>query len=935
MDKLERMLPSLGRSPWHISLRVNGEERFVKCDPAARLSEVLREELGLIGTKVGCDAGDCGACTVLLDGEPVCACLAAAAQADGRSVTTVEGLAEDAELGLLQRAFLAHGAAQCGICTPGMLMAAINVLRRHPTPSEQEVLDAMGGVLCRCTGYRKIVEAVLAAAQNWVQLLEPAPGRAVGARVPKLDGRAKVTGEEKYGADSAPADALYLRVIRSPYARANFTLGDLSALRERHPGLVDVITAADVPENSFGIFPDVKDQPVFAAGEVRHRGEAVLALVGTKLAIGSIKEVELPIEWQPEAPVLGITAALSATASAVHQSKPENVLCRGRVNKGDVEQALLQAPLSVEAEFETQFVEHAYIEPEAGYAERFVEDGQDRIRVFSSTQTPYMDRDELARILKIRAQQVHIVPSAVGGGFGGKLDLAVQPLLAVAAWKLNRPVRYAYSRPESMVSTSKRHPSKMRGRIACDRRGKLLAFDFLGDFDTGAYASWGNTVATRVPIHASGPYLIAHVRALTRAVYTNGPIAGAFRGFGVPQSTLLCESLMDELAERAGIDKLEFRHMNALRAGQPTATSQLIKASCGLTECLDRLRPVWHEARARAAALNQRLAREAGPRQGKRRGIGIACMWYGIGNTVIANPSIMRVAMRNTGRVLLYNGAMDIGQGSSTILPQICADALGLSVQLFDQIVGDTDFTPDAGKTSASRQAFISGNAAKLAGEDLRGKLLAALGVGSLATLRVVGTTVVAEERGLSRSLDLQTLPATAAGDVLIGEGYFNPPTVPLNRDGQGEPYATYAFAAQMAEVEVDLELGTVEVLHIHAAHDVGKAINPTQVEGQIHGGIAQGLGMALMEEYVSGQTDNLHDYLIPTFGDMPTITTYLIESAEPLGPYGAKGVGEPALIATAPAILNAIYDATGVRLRRTPATPDRVRAAIVAAAPS
>jgi aldehyde oxidoreductase len=357
--------------------------------------------------------------------------------------------------------------------------------------------------------------------------------------------------------------------------------------------------------------------------------------------------------------------------------------------------------------------------------------------------------------------------------------------------------------------------------------------------------------------------------------------------------------------------------------------------SCGLAQCLDRLRPAWSEAKGRVKTVNDLANRRFGALKGKRRGLGIACMWYGIANTVIANPSTMRVALRKNGRLLLYNGAVDIGQGSNTILPQVCADALGLPVTLMDQVMGDTDLTADAGKTSASRQAFVSGNAAKLAGEDLRKKLTSLLGMGPSAVLRLEGATLIADEAGEQHRLDLTTVPADRNGDVAIGEGYFNPPTVPLDKDGHGEPYATYAFAAQMAEVEVDLELGTVEALHIDAAHDVGKAINPTQVEGQIHGGIAQGLGMALMEEYVSGRTDNLHDYLIPTCGDIPTITTYLVEDPEPLGPYGAKGVGEPALIATAPAILNAIYHATGVRLRCLPATPDRLRKAIVSAATS
>ncbi|MEO7010408.1 MAG: molybdopterin cofactor-binding domain-containing protein, partial [Caldimonas sp.] len=287
--------------------------------------------------------------------------------------------------------------------------------------------------------------------------------------------------------------------------------------------------------------------------------------------------------------------------------------------------------------------------------------------------------------------------------------------------------------------------------------------------------------------------------------------------------------------------------------------------------------------------------------------------------------------------LFLYNGAQEIGQGTATIMPQMFADAVGLELACVEQVVGDTDLTADAGKSSASRQTFVSGNAAKMAGLELRGRLLAALDLADAPAaeveLRLDGHHLVGLHRGERRQVDLRELPVDAHGDLFVGSGHFNPPTVPLDADGQGVPYATYGFAAQIAEVEVDLELGTVRLLHIHAAHDVGRAINPTQVEGQIHGGIAQGIGMALMEEYVNGRTDNLHDYLIPTVGDVPPITVHLVEDPEPLGPWGAKGVGEPALVATAPAILAAIHAATGVRMSCVPVTPSRLRAALLAAA--
>nr|HET7858324.1 molybdopterin cofactor-binding domain-containing protein [Caldimonas sp.] len=953
-----------------VRVDVNGAARELAGDPARRLSDALRDELGLTGTKIGCHAGDCGACTVLLDGEQVCSCIVAVGQCAGRAVTTVEGLAAaDGTLAPLQRAFVAHGAAQCGICTPGMLMSAAALLRANRSPSEQDVLDALAGVLCRCTGYRKIVEAVLAVARgDVVDAAAPSAGAAVGARVARLDARAKVTGAERFSADALPVaePVLAMRVVRSPHPHARFELGDLAALRARWPGLVDVVAAADVPHNAFAIFPDLRDQPVLADGVARFRGEAVLALVGDAATVEAIDAAEVPIRYTPlPAPATcGDALAAAAGGAPIHARYPDNVLCRGRVVRGDVDAALEGAAHVAASSFATRHVEHAYIEPEAGYAE--VVEARDaagtvvrRVRIFACTQTPYMDRDEIASVLGIEPAQVHIVPSAIGGGFGGKLDLSVQPLLAVAAWKLGRAVRLVYERPESMQSSTKRHPAEMSARAACDGDGNLVAFDFAGDFNTGPYASWGPTVANRVPIHASGPYRVANVRALTRAVLTHDSVAGAFRGFGVPQATLLGELLVDELAAKAGIDALEFRHRNALAAGDTTPTGQMLAASAGLRACLDALRPAWRAANEAARAFNAAQChpeRSEGSRPapgsfaslrmtGKRRGAGIACMWYGIGNTVIANPSSMRGALcwsaARGAHLVLYNGAQEIGQGTATIMPQMFADAVGLALACVEQVMGDTDLTADAGKSSASRQTFVSGNAARGAGLDLRRQLVARLGFDESDDAMVVFALerdrLVGRVGADVRAIDLHALARAQRGDagqadaaieLFSGHGHFNPPTVPLDADGQGVPYATYGFAAQIAEVEVDVELGTVTLAHVHAAHDVGRAIHPTLVEGQIHGGIAQGIGMALMEEYVNGRTDNLHDYLIPTVGDVPPITVHLIEDPEPLGPWGAKGVGEPALVATAPAILNAIHAATGVRMREVPVTPHRLRAA-------
>jgi CO/xanthine dehydrogenase Mo-binding subunit/aerobic-type carbon monoxide dehydrogenase small subunit (CoxS/CutS family) len=925
-----------------VELVVNGTRRLVKLDPMRRLSDVLRDDLGLTGTKVGCEAGDCGACTVRMDGRQVVSCCVPAGQAAGADVTTVEGLAGQGELSDLQAAFLAHGAAQCGICTPGMLMAAETVLRERPAATDQEIRDGIGGVLCRCTGYVKIVEAIAATrdarlagpAQRAATVTAPAAGAAVGARLPKVDGASRVRGEARYGADVRPEGVLAVRAIRSPHSRARFEIGDLGPLRAKHAGLTDILTARDVPgQNRYGIYPSGKDQPALAEGVVRHRGEAVLALVGDERTVRSIRDDELPITWEPLEPLASIDQALAADAPRLHEHAEGNVLIRGRLATGDNDAALAGSAVTAEVEVETTHVEHAAIEPEAGVAQRV----GDRLELTVSTQAPYMDRDEVALIMGIAPEQVRIIPTACGGGFGGKLDLGVHPLIALAAWRQaeGRPVRAVWTRPESMAASPKRHPARIRATAGATEDGRLTGFRFHGDFDTGAYASWGPTVANRVPVHAMGPYAWDAALVTTRAIYTDNPLAGAFRGFGVPQAAVAHETLIDDLAAALGRDRLELRLANALRAGDTTPSRQRLAASAGLAACLEALRPHWRRLGEEARAHNASGA-------STRRGVGIGAMWYGIGNTALANPSTIEMGVTRDGRVLLFCGAVDIGQGASTVLTQIAADALGVPAGSIGLVSGDTDRTADAGKSSASRQTFVSGNAARLAGEDLQRQILLLAEVADgVITFELggdgPGRILVCDPDDRVTTLELAELPQVAVTDgetacVLAGTGTFDPETTPLDADGQGVPYQTYAFGAQVADVEVDVELGTVTVRRIVAAHDVGRAINPTQVEGQIHGGIAQGLGFALMEAYVPGRTENLHDYLIPTVGDMPEIECILIEDPEPSGPYGAKGVGEPALVPTAPAILGAIRDAVGVRITQLPATPDRVRAALVAA---
>jgi len=902
---------------------LNGVWHPLPADASLRLLDHLRADLRQFGTKEGCRQGDCGSCTVLVDGEPRYACLVPVAQVAGRSVVTVEGLAEGTQCGgRLQQAFLAHQAVQCGFCTPGMLLASAAAIDAGRVTDRASARDAIDGVLCRCTGYQKIVDAVTEVGCGGAArpcTFPPGQGPAVGVPLTRLDGPEKVDGSQHFGADGWPVGSLVLRAVRSPHHRARFAFGDLDAWRAAHPGVKRILTHADVPGlNLHGVATPYADQPVLAVHETRHYLEAVALVVGERAAITALDLQGFPVTWEPLTPVLTVEDATQDGSPVLHPGRPDNILIEGLVHRGDAAAALRDARYVASATFTSSFVEHAYLEPEAGWAQRV----GDRVEIHSSTQAPHPHRADLARILDVAPERVRVVATAVGGGFGGKLDMSVQPWLALAAWHVDGPVGMVFSREESMATSTKRHPARIVSTMAADADGRLCAVEFEGDYNTGAFASWGTAVANRVPVHAGGPYVVPHYRAHSRAVHTHVTPAGAFRGFGVPQTMMSQEQLIDELAHQAGIDPLEFRAMNALRAGDSLPTGQVLDQSVGLVECLDALRPAWREARARVATLN---ASSPGP---LRYGVGIAAFFYGCGNTALPNPSTVRFGVRPDGTIVLHQGAVDAGQGANTVIPQIAADALGVPVDQLHIVGPDTFLTPDCGRTSASRQTFITGRAAFLAGTALRQQLL------QLANAPA-DATISAHADGLridGRPLDLRERPADAHGYAVAAEESFDPPITALDGAGQGNPYATYAFGAQMAEVLVDCESGRVRVLKVVAAHDVGRMVNPTLLEGQVEGAVAQGVGLALMEKYHPGKHNNLHDYLIPTVHDMPEVRAIFIEAPTALGPYGAKGIGEPALVPTGAAILNAIHDAIGVRIRQAPASPDVVRRALAAA---
>jgi len=742
--------------------------------------------------------------------------------------------------------------------------------------------------------------------------------KVVGKRVERVGIRDKVTGKARYAADLEIPDALVLKVYRSPVAHGIIRRID-TGNAEAIDGIVRVFTAKDVPgENLFGIIN--RDQTVLADKKVRFEGDAIalIAAESEEIAEEALKAIkvdieELPVVFDPE-------EALKPDAPSIHEKG--NLLFKRKIVKGDVEKGFATSDLIIEEEYETQMLEHAYIEPEAGVAYKD-EDGC--VVILVTTQNPHADHAQLVPILGVAPEKVRVIQTETGGGFGGKLDISVQPFLALAAYHLDRPVRMVYTREESFQSTAKRHPLKIRMKTGATREGKLMAVKAEIIADTGAYGSYGIAVATRAAVHATGPYEVPHVLVESKAVYTNNNWSGAMRGFGVPQIAIAHESQMDKLAERLGIDPVTFRMMNAFKTGSTTPTGQTLFASVGIRETLKKVRPVYE------AFLHEVETSRLSVPSGIKRGVGVASMWYGIGNTGHPNPSSAQVEVDDEGNVTLYTGAADIGQGSDTVLVQIAAETLGLPYEKIHLVRADTTLTTDAGSTSASRQTYISGRAVYEAACQVRQTLIKM----AAEILNVPSNLIVCEggyffpQHREFQKVSFETVArrgVQSAGKIR-GDGYFNPEITSLDPEtGQGIPYATYAFASQVSLVEVDLVTGQASVLKSVSAHDVGKAINPANVEGQIFSGVAMGIGMGLFEQFYPRKTKSLDNYLIPTAMDVPEIKPVIVEVPEPTGPFGAKGVGEPALIPTAPAILNGIHQATGWWVNRIPADLETIR---------
>ena len=737
----------------------------------------------------------------------------------------------------------------------------------------------------------------------------------IGIEIPTADVLEKALGTARYGADLPIQEPLYLKVVRSPRPHAKIVRIEIDEIL-RIPAVERVFTAKDIPgKNRVGTI--IKDQPVLALDRVRYIGDPI-ALIAGKTEEGVDEAAKKLVVVYEDLPCINDPEeAVKPYAPLIHEKG--NLLLEFQVIKGEVQRGFKEADVIIEETYTTTWVDHAYLEPDAGVS-YLDEDG--RITVVCPTQNVHYDQKEVASVLSLPLDSVRVVQCTTGGGFGGRLDITVQCLLALAVFHLKRPVKIVFSREEVFQVTSKRHPLKIQYRSGAKKDGTLTAVevDILGD--SGAYASYGPTVAIRSAVHATGPYQVPNVKVRSRMAYTNNSWSGAMRGFGVPQMAFAHESQMDLLAQALRIDPIEFRLKNCLRQGAETATGQTLMASVGIAETLKKVKE-WRD--------RSDFSRNGSKKPFIKKGIGVGSMWYGIGNTGIANPSTAQMEIDPNGGVRLFTGVADIGQGSDTVLLQIASEGLGIPLREIRLIRADTALTTDAGATSASRQTYISGNAILNAIQNLKVEAIKE----ASRILGVEGEDLCFEDGQIKQkskasiSIPIQEV-GKRCGRVLRGEGYFDPETTGLDpKTGQGSPYATYAFATHLAEVEVDTETGKVKVNRVVASHDVGKAIHPKNVIGQIMGGVAMGTGFALMEEFVPGKATSFVDYLIPTSRDVPEVIPIIVENKEPSGPFGAKGVGEPALIPSAPAILNAIANATGQRIYHLPANLEEVMKAV------
>jgi xanthine dehydrogenase molybdenum-binding subunit len=910
-----------------ITLIVNNKEYTLPIKPGEMLAGLLRKRLRLTGTKIGCDEAECGACTVLVDGEPMMSCIYPAERAHGKTIVTIEGLAEQVhevvKLHPLQEAFVQHGAVQCGFCIPGQIMTAYDLLKRNANPSSEEIRYALKDTLCRCAGYPAIENSILAAAYT-LRTGEPLPApeipdsihqhEIVGHNHIRPDAIEKVIGQAIFTDDLAFEDMLYARVKRAMVPHAFLKSLDISKAQALN-GVVAVLTAEDIPgEHTHGLV--TFDWPaIIGVGErIRYVGDtiAIVAAETPEIAEQALNLIEAEFELLP---------VITDPVQAFQDDQPQlhsngNLLKHIKVRKGDMDAGFEDADVIIEHTYHTQTTDHAFLEPECSIA---VPKPDGRMEIYVGSQIPYQDRTQVARILGWEEKRIRIVGQKMGGGFGGKEDVAGQVHAALLANVTQRPVKLLFDRHESLLVHPKRHATQIRIKLGAKEDGRIVAIDTELFGDTGAYASLGEKVMTRATTHSAGPYDVEHVRADCYAMYTNNPPSGAFRGFGVTQSAFAIETTIDMLAEKLTIDPVELRRMNALHVGSITNTGQELNESVGLVECIDR---VEQEMLKHSPEPFKPVIDPENPHLVKSWGFAVAYKNTGLGGGA-PDISNAEIEMFDDGTFEIRSSSAEMGQGLVAVMQLIVSEEMGVSPQDVSVLVMDTDLTPNGGPTTASRQTYVTGNSSRYAAITLRNAITA-----FVAEQFDIKPGQVKFEDGFVHANGNKMAYGDVAKEMKrMGQTpralykYEAPKTQPLGTGG--DMHFAYSFAAQAAEVEVNTITGEVKVLNVIAANDVGMAVNPLGLQSQVEGGIMMGLGHCLTEEFIVNEghvvTDYLARYRMPGIMLTPKITTIIVEHPTADGPYGAKGVGEICSIPTTPAITNAIYNAVGVRIDRTP----------------
>lgn len=838
---------------------VNGTS--VQTQKDCNMLEFLREDMDLTSVKDGCSEGACGACTILVDGKKVKACILTTAKAEGKEIVTVEGLSTQ-EKKIYEYAFSKAGAVQCGYCIPGMVISAKALLDVEKNPTKEEIKQAIKGNICRCTGYKKIIEAILLAAKCFRGEETPDVAQAkgfVGERAVRQDAAPKILGTAKFAGDIKVEGMVYGSAVRAAYPRALVKAIHIEKALQ-HPELVKIVLAEDIPgERILGHL--TLDWPALIAvgEETRYYGDAIaLVAAKSKKALEEIKQL-IEVEYEVRKPYFDPEEMMNQKEYQIHETG--NVYRVEKIQRGDVDQALAESAYTVTNTYETPPQEHGFLEPESALA---VPEG-DTLVVYTGGQSIYDEHREIKRLLGITDDDKLRIKSAyVGGGFGGKEDMSVQHHAALLAYLAKVPVKVTFTREESLKYHPKRHPMKMEMTTGCDKDGRLTAMRLRLIADTGAYASLGGPVLQRACTHAAGPYNYQNIDIIGTAVYTNNIPCGAFRGFGVVQTMFATECNLNQLAEKVGIDAFEIRYRNALRPGQVLPNGQIADEGTGIVETLEAVKDAYYADYQHA-------------------GIACAIKNAGVG---VGVPDTGRVKLKIVdGKVSLRTSAACMGQGIASTMRAICCETTGLSAEQVIVAMPDTAITPDSGTSTASRQTVITGE-----------------------TTRRVSLQ-------LKKALDKHTL------SELEGEEFFEEFVGVTDPMGANKPnpvsHLAYGYATQVVFLDDE-----GKVRKVVAAHDVGKAVNPTNVEGQIEGGVVMGLGFGLTENLqISEGTPHARYGTLGLWRatDIPEVETILVEKNHAELAYGAKGVGEIPLIPTSPALQNAYYKRDGIFRTKLP----------------